>query len=877
MAFWHWFGRSRDFDDEIESHLRIAVEERIAAGEDPIAARRAAHREFGNVTLTSEAARLVWRGALTEHLLDIWQDVRYAGRVLKRSRGYSTVVIVVLALGIAANVNVFRLVQAGFLRPLPGVANANALAAIVGRGAPDNRAVALSYPDYRYLREHQTTFTGLVASNSQPMSLGLGKNAERVWGEVVSDNYFQVLGIEASRGRVLLPSDDPLAGGEPVAVITDGLWRRVFGADPTVVGKKVRINTRPVTIVGIAEAGFHGSTVGARFDLFLPLTTFMPPERRESSSTRWLIVLGRLAPDISLRMAAAQVDVLAKQLAATERIPSVSRRASVLPFWQSPFGAQTFLLPIVAVLAAMALLVLVIVCTNLANLAFARGLERRGEAAMRLALGASRVRIVRLLLIENLMLAVPAGGLGLLLAVFAPGPNNADIASVAPSQMDLSMDHVVVAVALLVSCASAIFFGFIPALRVAHVPLAGVMKDEGATQRGGRARVRGALVAVQVASAVLLLVGAGLTLRTVSAAQHAEIGFDPTQAVSVAVDLQLNEYDANRGLIFYQQLLDAVRAAPGVESAGLASFAPLRMVEGGFRSVTVDGYAPRPDEDLRLPYNVVSSDYFRTLRIDVLAGREFRSEDVTGGAQTAMVNATFARRFWRTPEQAIGQRLRVGGSEGEWRTVVGVARDIKYLTLTEAPMAYIYLPLTQNYQPDMMIHVRGALTSQELIDRVRTELRTLDPNLPVVEARTLAEQARVGTFLYEAVASGLAGFGVMAIGMAAIGIYGLVSYAVKQRRHEIGIRMALGAQRGHIVRHFVRGGLRLGTIGAVAGLIVALGITRLMAAVLYGVSPTDPVALGGAMGLVLSVTLLASFVPAWRAARANPVAALHHH
>jgi predicted permease len=877
MAFWHWFGRSREFDAEVESHLKIAVQERVAAGEDPAAALAAARKEFGNITLTKEATRLVWWGPIGEIAIDLCQDIRYAGRLLKRSPVYAAVTIGVLALGIGANVSVFRLFQAAFLNPLPGVEDAGRLAVIVGRGASGNRTVTVSYPDYQYLREHTSSFTGLAASSPTPLSLGLGASAERVWGELVSDNYFDTLGVTAGRGRTLSSSDDPLSGGVPVVVISDGLWRRAFAADAGIVGKTVQINARPFTIVGVAEPGFHGSMVSVRYDLFLPLTTFASNEMLKSPASRWLMVLGRLRPRTTLQNASAQTAVLAAQLAAAEPLPDIGQRADVLPLWRSPFGAQTFLLPVVAVLAAMAILVLLIVCTNLANLALARGLDRRGESALRIALGASRIRIVRLLLVESLMLAVPAATLGLLLSIYSPSASPGEVASVAPSQLDISTDHIAVAFAVIVSCASTILFAFLPALRVANVPPAGVIKEESSAHGRGRTRFRGSLVALQVAGSMLLLVAAGLTLRTVSAAREADIGFDPANAVSATVDLELNGYNEGKGLIFFEQLLNRIRAAPEVESAGLAAFVPLRMVEASSRRVIPEAYERRADEDMRLAYNIVSPEYFRTMRINVINGREFLDDDLKHGALVAIVNETFARRFWGAPDNAVGKRLKIGGAAAPWRTVVGVARDIKYLTLTEAASPYFYLPLTQSYRSDMTLHVRSRGASDALIQRVRTELRALDPNLPLIEARTLAEQARVGTFLYETVATVLAVFGVMAMAMASIGIYGLVSYTVKQRTHEIGIRMALGAKRFDIANQFLSRGFRLGVMGATIGLAAALAVTRLMVAVLYGVSPTDPFALGGAAALVLGLSLAASFVPAWRAAGLNPVTTLHHH
>ncbi|MBI4266513.1 MAG: FtsX-like permease family protein [Acidobacteria bacterium] len=374
-------------------------------------------------------------------------------------------------------------------------------------------------------------------------------------------------------------------------------------------------------------------------------------ERLESSNNRWLIVLGRLAPGSTLDMAAAQTRVLATQLEAAEPLPEVRQRADVIPLWQSPYGAQTFLLPVVAVLGVMGGLVLLVVCTNLANLVLARGLDRRGEVAVRVALGASRVRIVRLLLLENLMLALPAGLAGLLVAgaLAAIDTSSAQVASVAPSQLDTSIDGLVVGVALVVACASTLLFGFLPALHTSRVPLAAAMKEEGTTVGRGRMRFRGALVVVQVAVSLVLLVAAGLTMRTVRAAQNADIGFDPADTVSVSLDLQPNGYDPARGLLFYEQLLDRVRSMPAVDSAGVAAFAPLRMVEAASRAVAVEGYDAAADEDMRLPYNVVSPGYFHTMRIELVAGREFARADVADGQLVAIVNETMARRFWQTP------------------------------------------------------------------------------------------------------------------------------------------------------------------------------------------------------------------------------------
>ncbi|MEQ1870865.1 MAG: FtsX-like permease family protein, partial [Vicinamibacterales bacterium] len=528
-------------------------------------------------------------------------------------------------------------------------------------------------------------------------------------------------------------------------------------------------------------------------------------------------------------------------------------------------------LPVVAALAVASVLVLAIVCTNLANLVLARGVTRRGEIAVRRALGASRIRIVRLLLLEHFMLAVPAAAVGLLLSTrdFSMGAGTG-VASVAPTALNLSPDGWVVACALLVACASTMLFGFLPALRASRVSVASLLKEEAGTRDSGKARMRGVLVVAQVAASLVLLVGAGLTIRTVEAARGADVGFDANSTVSVSLDLQPGGYDEARGRALYEALLERLRSTPGVTDAATAAFVPLRMIEAASRTVAPDGYAARPDEDMRLAYNTVSPGYFTTLRIPLRTGREFDKTDSARGNAAVIVNETMARRYWSTPETALGKRLRIGASGSEWRTVVGVVRDIKYLSINEAPSPYFYLPLAQNYRSDMTLHVRGSVDTGTLTESVRSAVHAIDPNLPILETQTLAAQARVGLVLFETVAAALGAFGVMAMALAAVGIFGLVSYSVRQREQEIGVRVALGARRLDVVRQFLWSGLRLGAAGAAAGVVVALVVTRLMAALLYGVSATDPLSFSAALLLVMVLTVSASALPAWRAARVDP-------
>jgi putative ABC transport system permease protein len=808
----------------------------------------------------------------------LWQDVRYACRVIRRSHGYAFTVVIVMALGVAANAAVFSMFNAAFLRPLPGVDDASQLAVLVGR-AGGGRMVTVSYPDYRYLREHDTGFSGLASSSPAPLTLGTATETRRIWGEFVSGNYFQVLGVTPRIGRTLLPSDERSPGSDPVAVISEQLWQRAFASDPAIVGRTILVNAHPLTIVGVAEPGFHGSVLSLVLDIFVPLTMrpeLQPPFKGLTTSTaRWLIPIGRVAPGTSIAQATARTELITARLAADDPVTDVNERATVVPLWRSPFGAQTFLLPIVGVLGVTGILVLIVVCTNLANLALAHGLTRRSELATRVAMGASGGRIVRLLVLENVVLAIPACAVGILAStrlfgVFASA--SPSTVTIAPSQFDTSVDGLVIGFALAISCATAIVFSLVPAVHGARLSLAASMRE--GSQRSPKARVRGALVVAQIAASLLLLVAAGLTWRTLGAARNADIGLNPNQVVSVHLDLSTSGYDDARGRTFYQALLDNLRARPGIESASLAEFVPMRMIEGRSRAVAVDGYQPGTDEDMRVAVNTVGPGYFETLQIGLSAGRPFSRDDVPTGAPVVIVNETAARRFWRTPADAIGKRIRVGGAESDWRTVIGVARDIKYLRLNEPPTPYLYTPLAQDYRAEMTLHARGAAQPGDVIDRIRTEVRALDAGVPVLDTRTLTEEVRSSLVLYESAASALMAFGLIAIGLAAVGIYGLVSYSVKHSTHEIGVRIALGAQRRDVSLRYLTRGMRLGVIGAVIGAVVAWTATRLMTAVLYGVSPTDPLAFGGAMGLVLGIALFASFLPSWRAASTDPIQAL---
>ena len=876
-----------DFKDEIRAHLAIAEDERIAGGADRQDAHYAALREFGNVTLTTEQARRVWTPSWLESLRDYASDVRYAIRSLAKNPAFSLTVVGVLALGIGLNAAVFTMLKSLALSPIAGVDGASGLAVIFGETSA-GRQVRVSYPEYRHLRDHDRAFSALFGSSFATVNLGRGRSARQIWSELVTGNYFQVLGVRAELGRTLLPSDEIAPGRHPVIVLNAGLWRRDFGADPDIVGKTVEINNYPLTVVGVADATFHGTGVVYDIEAFIPVMmapelgfTFGSGQTTPSgifSDRRAALFYpqGYLRPGTSIGNASAQTDALWGTRWRDRSLTDAAERARVVPFWQMPQGAPSIILPTLGVLSAMALLVLLIACANIAGLVLVRGMSRRGEIALRLALGAARTRIVRLLVVENLVLALPGALLGVLLAQSGiPVLLNYLEWLAAPDRvfLNIDVDRLVIAFAVLVACVSALVFGFAPAVHSSRVDLVSVINEDASPRGASRGRLRAALVIAQVAVSLLLLVGAGLVTRSLEAARRANPGFDASHVTMLGVDLKQNAYDQPRGGVFYRELLDAVRADSGVESATLAAFTPMAFLETPARRVTIEGYEARRGEDLAFMSNTVGPDYFRTLRIPLMAGRAFEDRDDESGAPVAVVNDTLAGRFWGGAANAIGKRIRVGD---DWRTVIGVAADVKYLRINESPRPYLYLPFLQSYRSSMILHTRGPAPVERLVEQARAHVAALDADLPILYARPLSEGIVGALLLFNLTAKMLFLFGVAGMALAAMGTYGLVSYTVKQSTHEIGIRMALGATGPLVVRQFVGRGLRLGAVGAALGIVAALGVSRLLGSVLFGVSATDAVSFARALAVVLGGVVVATIIPAWRAAQIDPLTALRH-
>jgi macrolide transport system ATP-binding/permease protein len=876
MRLFSWLAwrsrRDSDLQDEIAAHLAMAASDRIAGGDDPQAAQYAARKEFGNVTLTREATRLTWGGLWIERLADLARDTAYAFRLLRRSPGYTATVVGVVAVGIACNVIVFSLYKALALKPLAGVADSGSLY-YVGDQPRTGQTMPLSYPEYKDIRAR--ALPALAGSSVQRVILGQGARGQLVSVEFVTGNYFATLGVAVQFGRTLLPSDEVAIGKHPVVVLGDGLWRRAFGADPAIVGQTVHLNAEPMTVVGVAAPDFRGSIVGLSADLFTSI--LMQPRLLQYDDishrgNHGILAFLRLPSGAAVAQAREHAARISTELAA--EFPDHHTDARLVPIWEWPYGAQSYMLPAVGLMGAMAGLLLVVVCANVAGLVLVRGVGRRGEVAARLALGASRLRIVRQLMIESVVLAVPAAALGLFLPrLIEPFIAAAQPKVALPLFFNVEPDRLVIAFTLLLAWLSALVYGLVPAIRLSRLDLASVLKDDLSPLGPTKAPLRTTLVVAQVALSLILLIGTGLVLRSLASASRADAGFNPDQVSWVTLDVRAAGHTEAEGRRFYEQLLDVIATDPTLQTSALASFLPLTIIDWQNWGVKPEGHEQRRNETLNVALNTVTPGYFETLRIPLLAGRDFNARDNDAAEQVAVVNETFARRFWGSPAAAIGKRFEANG----WRTIVGVARDMKYARLDESPRPYFYIPFAQQYASGLTLEVRTAEPSAGVLERIRAHVRSIDPDMPIVESGLLADQMRSAVSIYETVARVLSLIGVMATALVALGIYGLVAYTVKQSAHEIGIRTALGAAPRDITRRFVASGARLGLLGVVLGVVAAFGVTRLMAQLLYGVSATDVLSFTGAAVLVLAVTLGASLIPAWRASRDTPLGALRHH
>lgn len=810
-------------------------------------------------------------------LRDLFQDLPYALRMLRKNPGFTLVAVLSLGLGIGANTAIFSLINTVLLRPLP-VAKPGQLVSL--NNTEENHSFpSFSYPNYKDIRDRNEAFSDLIAYRFTPLSMSHDGINERVWGYEVTGNYFKALGVNAALGRLISPDDDGAPGANPVAVISYKSWKQRFGGEETIVGREVIVNGRSYSIIGVAPMGFFGTEVIAAPDLWFPVSM----QAQLDNGSAWLdarqvetlFVQGRLRPGVSEARAQAELADIARQL--EREFPNDNEGKGITLSSPGLMGSMMRgpVLGFSGLLMIVVGLVLLLACVNLANLLLARATERRREIAVRLAMGASRFRLVRQLLTESVLLSCAGGALGLLLAFRLVELVTAfKIPVNIPVAMNLEMDYRVFIFACLISLATGVLFGLLPAWQATKTDLVSALKDEVSFGGYRRSLMKNGLIVLQVALSLVLLIGGGLMLRALTQAETIKLGFTPDRAVEVSFDLRLQGYDDARGRELQRRLIDRVRALPGVQFAGLSDMAPVDL-HFPRTAVFIEGQTPQRVATVpSAMVNRASPGYFQAMDTRLVRGRDFVEHDDDKSAPVVIINETFARRFW--PEQdPIGKRITLGGPESQKREVVGVVEDGKYAGLNEDPKPFVSRPLWQSYSGSTIVIARTAADPQQLISSVRNEVLQLDPNIPV-ESRTLAERMDLPLLPARIAATLLGGFGLLALALVAIGIYGVMSYAVAKRTREIGIRMALGAQESDVLRLIVRQGLTLTVIGMAIGSAAALALTQSMKALLFGISPSDPLTFVAVGVLLASVAFLACYLPARRAAKVDPMIALRY-
>jgi macrolide transport system ATP-binding/permease protein len=891
-----------DLHKQIDAHLAEAEEEYISQGIPPAEARRLARRDFGGVTRVEED----YRDAQGVWLRDLMQDVRYGLRTLLHNPAFTIVAIVSLAIGIGANTAIFSIFNSLILRPRP-IADPEQIVELFTSERGGNYE-GTSYPSYLDFRDHGGVFTGLAAYGIRQYRFGDGTdNVEQIWGELVSANYFDVLGVPLARGRGFVAAENEVPGRDPVVVISHGLWQRRFSSDPDLVGRAVVLNGHRLTVVGIAPPQYTGGVRGLASEVWVPIMMGPQLEPRYGDGlltrrSRYLVSIGRLKPDVSLEQARARFEVLSRDLQAAhpdewasvqpqtgrvrELVVSVfPERDTRLPpgVLEGAYGAAALVFVIVN-------LVLAIACMNLAGMLLSRALSRRKEIAIRLAIGASRRRIIRQLVTESLLLSSIAGIAGFVIAIwlvgallaFAPPlPEGIRIA------VDLGLDWRVFAYAAGFSTLTGILFGLAPALHSARTEVSTVLKNDATafTVVHRRARTRTMLVVAQLALSLLLLIGASLLLRSLENVRPTRLGFASDNVLVAWLNLTDVGYDLPRTQTFYRELLERTTALPGVQTATLVDAMPGGFMNRQRRGTEIEGYQAAPGEDLQLDAASVGPRYFTHLRIPIVEGRDIDDRDREGAPCVAVVNEVFARRYFggRSP---LGKHLaKVESFRTPARSdcaIVGVVRDDDWQSLQKDARPFYWTASQQSMRPRMFMlaHTDGDPAAH--IATVRQIIRSIDPRIPVADIQPLGGVFAAMLYPFQLVALLLAACGGLALVLATLGIYGTVSYSVAQRTREVGIRKALGAAGSDILKNVVGEGMAVVAVGLAIGLAMSVGLTRVLQSalfdtgLLFGIEATDPLTFAGVTFLLAVVAAVACFIPAQRAARVDPTVALRY-
>ena len=872
-----------ELHDELHFHLQSEMDDNLAKGMSLEDARCAALRSIGGVAQVEQECRDM-RGLSS---LEIFvQDLHYGFRMLRRNPGFSIIAILCLTLGIGANAAVFSWIEGLLLRPFPAVAHQDRLVVLVGttRGSSDKGRSSLGYddvswPDFLDYQRDCTLFDAFIADKIMGTTISIGDKAERMAGSVVSSNYFDALGVHPMLGRGFEPADDTGRNAHPVSVISYWVWKERFHGDPSVIGKIQILNGVPHTIIGVAPEGFYGTFVGRPIQFWVPASMqelfVSGGYMREDRSETWIEGFARLKPGVSIDQARAELSAVARRLETEYPATNRGRGVEILPLWKAPFNGAYELLPTLSVTMGVVFFVLLIACANVSNLLLVRAFARRREITIRVAIGASRRRIAKQLLTEGLILSAFSALGGLVVAylcrdlLVAFVPNSGAVVANLKGEIDWR----VLALSIVVCLLSTFIFALVPAMHSSEVDLAGSLKSESGSVLGARdnSRIRSALVVAQVCLSFILLLGAVLFLQSMRRIRTADPGFSTDNVLVTGFDLVAAGYDTQRAETFQDRLIERVRNISGVESAALARIRPFSYATYFQEPVTVDGYQPPPDEIPKVVYNQVGPDYFRSMGIPLVFGREFTQADNESSDPVAIVNEKMVARYWHG-EDPVGKRFQV---KGRWLRVVGVARLVKYESFSEAPKPFFYVPIRQDFSIRTNVMIRTLEDPRTIEAALAREIHDLDENLAPSEVMTMRQHMSLTALASQQVAVALLSiFGGLALLLAAVGLYGVISYAVSQSTHELGLRMAFGARVTDLIRLVLSHGLSLTATGIGLGGAVALASAHLLTGLLYKVNPRNPVALGAALLVMVAAASIACFVPAWRATHIDPVRAL---
>jgi putative ABC transport system permease protein len=862
-----------DLSEELQFHLQSQIDEYVARGMNPKEAHRAALQALGGVEQVKEECREARKMNLIENFV---RDVRLGLRMLRRSPGFTVVVILCLTLGIGANAAVFSWVEGILIRPYPLVSHQERLVALSGTVGDERDET--SWPDLLDAQRSCTLCETVFVTSITGATLSIGERAQVITGSIVSANYFEAIGVHPMMGRGFEPGEDIGRNAHPVVVISYRLWQTSFEGDPKIIGKTQRFDNVVHTIIGVMPERFYGTFVGRAMEFWVPASMVdvynAGSNKLEDRGARWAEAYARLKPGVTRNQAQQEISAIAARLAVEYPATNRGRGIKVWALWETPFNHAGEMLPVFEIMIVVTMFILLIVCANVGNLLLVRSFARRHEMTVRLAIGASRGRLLRQLVAEGLLLSACGATGGMLVAYWCRHalvllyPVRGGSAIYLPGQIDGPVLGLSAAICLVVTLA----VGLVPAFQTRHLTLADTLKTEASAVMGarGRAWFRSSLVVLQVTLSFILLVGAVLLMQSLRNIRTTSPGFSTTRVLETWIPLVAAGYEAPRAKTFQDELIQRIRALPGVEAAAYARVVPLGYQSFSSAPIAIDGYVPPPNEQPTADYNEVSPDYFATLGIPFVSGREFTRADDEKAPRVAIVNQTMAARYWRG-QDPVGQRLQV---KGDWVQVVGVVKDSKYYSMDETARPFFYVPLRQYFTIEPDIHIRTTQPLQTIQRALIGEVRALDPNLALYEMITLQEQVDRSTSQQLVAVILVALFGGLALLLASIGLYGVMSYTVSQSTRELGLRMALGAGASNVLRLVLSRGLLLTTTGLIIGVAVALLLTRLLGNLLYQVSPRDPLAFAAAFAAMILASAAACFLPAWRATRTDPIRAL---